>query len=148
MFGDIFFSFANNFWTSKDKELAMTLSCFSHSLASKNVFFTLKCQGQTLTSGQGHVVTKIGHVAYQSIRLNEPNTMKPSPAFYVFPIESYWQKYVCSLKWPRMTFQEAISKKDTLGVTGGPNSCDSEIFGLFLCLQTNLQAFSFFSIDL
>ena len=146
MFWDIFFSFANNFWTSKDKELAMALSCFSHSLASKNVFFTPKGQGQTLTSG--HVVTKIGHVAYQSMCLNEPNTMKLFSAFYVFPIESYWQKYVCSLKWPRKTFQEAIIKKDTLGVTGGPNICDSEIFGLFLCLQTNLQAFSFLSFDL
>ena len=63
MFWDIFFSFANNFWTSKDKELAMALSYFSHSLGSKNVFFTLKGQGQTLTSGQGHVVTKIGHIS-------------------------------------------------------------------------------------
>ena len=32
---------------------------------------TLKGQGQNLTSGQGHVVTQLGHIAYESKRLDE-----------------------------------------------------------------------------
>ena len=38
---------------------------------------TLKSQGQNLTSGQGHVVTQVGHITYVSMRLDEINTMKP-----------------------------------------------------------------------
>ena len=38
---------------------------------------TLKGQGQNLTSGQGHVVTQVGHIAYVSMRLDERNTMRP-----------------------------------------------------------------------
>ena len=50
---------------------------------------TSKGQGQNLTSGRGHVMTKIGNVAYQSTRLDETNTMKPSPTLHLFPIKSY-----------------------------------------------------------
>ena len=32
---------------------------------------TLKSQVQNVTSGQGHVVTKVGHTAYVSMRLDE-----------------------------------------------------------------------------
>ena len=38
---------------------------------------TLKGQGQNLTSGQGHLVTQVGHIAYESMRLDERNTMGP-----------------------------------------------------------------------
>ena len=34
---------------------------------------TSKGQGQNLTSNQCHVMTKIGHVAYQPMRLDETN---------------------------------------------------------------------------
>ena len=40
---------------------------------------TLKVQGQELTSGQGHVMAEMGHVAYQTMRIDDTNTMKPSP---------------------------------------------------------------------
>ena len=50
---------------------------------------TSKCQGQHLTSGQGHVIIEIGHVAYQSMRLDETNTMKPFPTFYLCSSKSY-----------------------------------------------------------
>ena len=53
---------------------------------------TLKDQGQNLTSGEGHVVTQVGHVAYQSIRLEETNTMTPIPRLHLFPNASYRQK--------------------------------------------------------
>ena len=39
---------------------------------------TLKSQGQNLTSGQGHVVIQVGHIAYVSMRLDERNTMRHS----------------------------------------------------------------------
>ena len=37
---------------------------------------TLKGQGQNLTSGQGHVVTQVGHIAYVLMRLDESNIMR------------------------------------------------------------------------
>ena len=61
----------------------MVPSCFSRRDASKDICFTLKGQGQSLTSDQGHVMTEIGHVAYQSMCLDKTNPMKPSPTFYV-----------------------------------------------------------------
>ena len=54
--------------------------------------FTLKGQGQNLTSGQGHLVTQVGHIAYHSMRLAEPNAITPIPRVYLFCISSYWQK--------------------------------------------------------
>ena len=53
---------------------------------------TLKDQGQNLTSGQGHVVTQVGHIAYLSMRLDERNTMRPLSGLYRFGIKSYSQK--------------------------------------------------------
>ena len=45
---------------------------------------TLKGQYQNLTSGQGHVVTQVGHIAYESKRLDERNTMRPLTRLYLF----------------------------------------------------------------
>ena len=45
---------------------------------------TLKGQGHHLTSGQGHVVTKVGQIAYGSMRLDKRNTMRPLPRLYLF----------------------------------------------------------------
>ena len=45
-----------------------TNACFC---VSSRDYLTSKGQGQNMTSGQGHVMTKIGHVAYQSTRLDE-----------------------------------------------------------------------------
>ena len=50
---------------------------------------TLKGQGQNLTSGQGHVVTQVGHIAYVSMRIDERNTMRPFSRLYLFLINSY-----------------------------------------------------------
>ena len=55
---------------------------------------TLKGQGQNLISGQGHVVTQVGHIAYVSMRLDERNTIRPLPRLYLFWIKSYSQKTV------------------------------------------------------
>ena len=59
---------------------------------------TLKGQGQNLTSGQGHVVTQAGHIAYVSMRLDERNTMRPLSRPYLFWIKSYSQKTVGDLR--------------------------------------------------
>ena len=53
---------------------------------------TLKGQGQNLTSGQGHVMTLIGHVAYHSMRLGERSTLEATPLLYLNSIKSYRQK--------------------------------------------------------
>ena len=59
---------------------------------------TLKGQGQNLTSGQGHVVTQVGHITYVSMRLDERNTMRPLSRLYLFWIKSYSQKTVVDLR--------------------------------------------------
>ena len=50
---------------------------------------TLKGQGQNLTSGQGQVVTQVGHIAYVSMRFDERNTLRPLARLYLFWIKSY-----------------------------------------------------------
>ena len=45
---------------------------------------TLKGQGQNFISGQGHVVTQVGHITYESKRLDERNTMGPLSRLYLF----------------------------------------------------------------
>ena len=55
-------------------------------------------------SGQGHVMTKMGHIAYQSIRLAKTNVLTPIPRLYLFLIKSYWQMTVGDLGWPQMAF--------------------------------------------
>ena len=72
---------------------------------------TLKGQGQNLTSGQGHVMTRRGHVAYQSTCLDETNTTTPIPYLYLFLNKSYWQKTVGDPGWPHMTFVRVRVKK-------------------------------------
>ena len=39
----------------------------------------------------------VGHVAYQSMRLGETNTLAPCPALHLFSIKSYWQKRTVTL---------------------------------------------------
>ena len=36
-------------------------------------------------------MTKMGHIAYQSIRLANTNVLTPIPRLYLFWIKSYWQ---------------------------------------------------------
>ena len=73
-------------------KMSLLPSCFSRQDASNHMSNDLKGQDQYLTSGQGHVLTQRGHVAYQSMSLDETNTMTPFPPLYLFPNESYWQK--------------------------------------------------------
>ena len=56
-------------------------------------------------SGQGHVMTEMGHIAYQSIRQAETNVLTPVPSLYLFLIKSSWQMTVSDLGWPQMTFR-------------------------------------------
>ena len=58
---------------------------------------TSKGQVDNLTSGQGHDLTRIGHVAYQSIRLVKTNTLKLFWSLYLVSIKSYCQKTVGDL---------------------------------------------------
>ena len=58
---------------------------------------TLKGQVENLTSGQGHDLTRIGHVAYQSIRLVETNTLNLFWSLHLVSIKSYCQKTVGDL---------------------------------------------------
>ena len=59
---------------------------------------TLKGPGQNLTSGQGHVVTQVGHIVYDTMRPDVRNIMRPLQRLYVFLIKSNWQKTVGELR--------------------------------------------------
>ena len=59
---------------------------------------TSKGQVEHLTSGQGHDLTEIGHVAYHSIRIDETNTMNVTRRLYLFSIRSYCRKTVGALR--------------------------------------------------
>ena len=50
---------------------------------------TSKGQVENLTSGQGHDLTEIGHVAYHSIRIDEKNTINVERSLYLYSISSY-----------------------------------------------------------
>ena len=75
--------FAYNFWTKQARDIiwtASSLSCFVLS-ASKHIQYmvTLQGQGQNLTWGQGHMVAQVGHIAYESMHIDEKNTLRPLP---------------------------------------------------------------------
>ena len=57
----------------------------------------LKGQGQNLTSGQGHVVTQVGHFAYVSMRLDERNAMRPISRLYLFGSKVICKKRLVTL---------------------------------------------------
>ena len=59
---------------------------------------TSKDQVEHLTSGQGHDLTEIGHVAYHSIHIDETNTMDVTRRLYLFSIRSYCRKNVRALR--------------------------------------------------
>ena len=42
-------------------------------------------------------MTKMGHIAYQSIRLAKSNVLTPIPRLYLLLIKSYWQMTVSDL---------------------------------------------------
>ena len=112
----------------------------------KVYYLILKGQGQNSTSSQGHVMTEIGHVAYHSTRFDRTNAKKPSTTFYLSSINSYWHNTVYSLHWPPMTFQEPGLKR-TLIMAAVPNHHDFNRFGMFICVHTDIETLSFFSID-
>ena len=58
---------------------------------------TLKGQGQNLTSGQGHVVTQVRHIAFVSMRLDERNTMRPRSRLYLSWIRVIRKKLLVTL---------------------------------------------------
>ena len=47
---------------------------------------TFKGQGRNSTPGPGHVVTQIGQIAYDSMRLDERNMLRLFPLPYLFSI--------------------------------------------------------------
>ena len=54
-------------------------------------------------------MTEIGHVAFQSMRLDETNTMKPSlNVLSLFNQNLLTKETVFILQWPLIIFQEAI----------------------------------------
>ena len=94
---------------------------------------TLKGQGQNLTSGQGHVVTQVGHIAYLSMRLDERNTMRPLSRLYLFWIKSYSQKTVGDLRWPQMTFGGSPMKTVAWVITEDLSQHHSQWMEMFWC---------------
>ena len=94
---------------------------------------TLKAQGQNLTSGQGHVVTQVGHIAYVSMRLDERNTMRPLSRLYLFWIKSYSQKTVGDLRWPQMTFGGSPMKTVAWVITEDLIQHHSQWMEMFRC---------------
>ena len=60
---------------------------------NRNIYMaTLKGHFQNLIKGQGHRgqgVDRKGHVAYQSMRLDETNTLEAFSRLYLTPIKSY-----------------------------------------------------------
>jgi len=59
---------------------------------------TLLGQLHNLTSGQCHLVTQMGHVAYEATRIDETNTMVSFARLYLYHIKSYWQRSAGDLK--------------------------------------------------
>ena len=53
---------------------------------------TSKGQVENLTSGQGHDLTEIGHVAYHLMRIDETNTINVERSLYLYSIKSYCRK--------------------------------------------------------
>ena len=43
-----------------------------------------KCTYSLTLKGEGHVVTQVGHIAYESMHIDERNTMRPLPRLYLF----------------------------------------------------------------
>ena len=49
---------------------------------------TTKCQFEKLTFPD-RLITQVGHIAYQSMRLDKTNKMTPHPLFYLDSVSSY-----------------------------------------------------------
>ena len=47
------------------------------SAVSKQMHDSIERQRQLLTPDQGHLITEVGHIAYQSMFCDETNTMRP-----------------------------------------------------------------------
>ena len=61
---------------------------------------TSKDQLQNLTSGQGHDLTRKGHIVYHVMRLDETNTMKLFWSLYFHPVQRCYTKSACGLRLP------------------------------------------------
>ena len=94
---------------------------------------TFKGQGQNLTSGQGHMVTRVGHIAYVSMRLDERNRMRPLSRLYLFWIKSDSLKTVGDLRWPQMTFGGSSMKTVTSVITEDLSQHHSQWMKMFRC---------------
>ena len=103
---------------------------------------TLKDQGQNLTSGQGHVVTQVGHIAYVSMRLDDRNTMRPLSRLYLFWIKSYSQKTVGDLRWPQMTFGGSSMKTVVWVITEDLSQHHSQWMEMFRCEKKVVEIFA------
>ena len=68
----------NNFWTTKDKDMILTPSCFSRFLGLKYMHYKdeLKIWPQVKV-GQDQVKSQIGHVAYLSMLSDEKKRFVP-----------------------------------------------------------------------
>ena len=82
---------------------------------------TLKGQLQSLTSGQGHLMTQVdANRSYcTSIDASWCGTMSPFSCLYLFSIKRYMQK--CDLEWPQMTFSWVTAQKLYIGHHEWPN---------------------------
>ena len=127
--------FDDYFRVWNDRTIIFTPSCLLRHDALKMYTMTLKGQGQNLSSGQGHVVTQVGHIAYETMRLDERNIMRPLSCIYLLWIKRYSQKKktVGELRLPQMTFRGSPMKTVASVITEDLIQHHSEWMEMFRC---------------
>ena len=85
-------------------------------MARRNTYnVTLKDQDQIwpqVKVGQGHEVTQVGYIIYQSTRLNETNALTSTPRLYISPFDrKLLAKKASDLEWPHLTFRGVRDQK-------------------------------------
>ena len=70
----------------------------------------LEWSGQNLTSGQSHLMAQVRRAAFQSMRRDETNSIKPCSRFELLSMVSYWQKIVGDLRRPQNTSIEITNQ--------------------------------------
>ena len=141
--------FANNFFSLKDKGKLLTPSCFSLQDESKHVCGDLERSiSKSWPQVKGHVMTRIGHVAYQSMRLDETNTLVPFHASnhpyqklltkkrFVTSDDVIWP---FSVNWSKIVSRSASLASDAIIL----NEFDSS-----RCVSSKNEAYKFSPIDL
>ena len=113
----------------------LTPSCLPRQYASKHVIaLTLKDRGQNLTSGQGHVVTQVGHIAYVSMCLDlEKPQWDHSHVSISFGSNVIRKKLLVTLRLPQMIFGGSPMKTIAWVITEDLRQHHSQWMEMFRC---------------